>query len=1245
MEVRPKTVRLGNRVLRISAVRDVTERRQVELYRTLSNEVLEILNQPAEFQDSIRRVLAIIKTRTKCDAVGIRLENKEDFPYFAQDGFSNDFLCKENTLVTGDSQGGLCRGPDGRVSLECTCGLVVAGKTNPSNPLFTPGGSAWTNNASTLLELPAKADPRVNPRNRCIHEGYASVALVPIRARQQIVGLLQLNDRRKDRFTLTTIHALEGIAVHIGEALTRRQAEEAVRENVRLLRQVIDLVPHHIFAKDRQGRFLFLNRAAAEACGHQPQEVVGRLEQEIRADTSHVEKYLRDDQEVIASGVPKSVPEESITYADGSVHYLQTTKMPFTPPGSAEQGILGVAVDITERKRAEEALRLEEVRLETLLRLNQMTEASQQELAGFSLEEAVRLTSSQIGYLAFVNAEETEMTMYAWSKEAMQQCAVADRPAVYPLTTAGLWGEAVRQRKPIITNEYAAPNPHKKGTPKGHLPLRRHMNIPVFDGDRIVAVAGVGNKEEPYEESDVRQMTLLMQGMWRLMQRKRVEEELQESQTRFDQLAEQSRTVIWEVNAQGLYTYVSHVAREAWGYAPEELVGRMCFYDLHPDEGRNSFKTAICAVFERKSQVKNLERPLKCKDGNIIWISSNAMPLLNSDNSLRGYRGSHTNITRRKLAEQRLQASEERYRGLVNTMTDIIFMVSLDGRIDFIGPQVQRYGFTVAELLHRPMEDFIHPEDRPNVMRDFQHILATGEETASTFRIFTKNGSIVWLEEIGRPFRDPAGKIVNISGMFRDITERKRAEEAQREAEAKYRAIFENAMDGIYRASADGTFLAVNSAVARILGCATPEEVLATSNTPRQSWKVVREVREEFRRQLQSKGVVGGFEYEVLRQDGSSRWLSEQAQAVHEADGTVRFYEGVIRDITAHKQAEEERVRLSAAIEQAAETIVITDTKGTIVYANPVFEKSSGYTVAEALGQNPRILKSDKQDAKYYQQMWRTLTRGEVWHGHLVNKRKDGTLYEEEVTISPVRDASGRIVNYIALKLDITRETLLEQQLRQSQKMEAVGQLAGGVAHDFNNILTAFMMTLSRLQRKPDMDPAIREGMQDLETGATRASTLTRQLLMFSRRSVLNVRKLDLNEVVADTLKMLRHLLGEHIDIHYEPAEKPPLVKADAGMMEQVLMNLAVNARDAMPKGGQLTILIETAKVGPSQAVAHPERHVGHFVCLSVADTGFGMDEATQKRIFEPFFTTKAMGKGTGLGLATVYGIVTQHHG
>ena len=244
-----------------------------------------------------------------------------------------------------------------------------------------------------------------------------------------------------------------------------------------------------------------------------------------------------------------------------------------------------------------------------------------------------------------------------------------------------------------------------------------------------------------------------------------------------------------------------------------------------------------------------------------------------------------------------------------------------------------------------------------------------------------------------------------------------------------------------------------------------------------------------------------------------------------------------------------------------------------------------------------------------------------------------------------MRDAAGRTVNYVAVKRDVTREMRLESQFRQAQKMEAIGQLAGGVAHDFNNILASTMMNLSLLQESEGLTPPIQETLKELMQEAERAANLTRQLLMFSRRSVLEMKVLDLNQLVTNLLKMLGRLIGEHIVVRFHRREGLPAVEADAGMIEQALVNLAVNARDAMPGGGALSIDIEAIQIDAERVQAQPQAEPGQFLCLSLADTGCGMDEATRQHIFEPFFTTKEAGKGTGLGLATVHGIVAQHRG
>ncbi len=352
----------------------------------------------------------------------------------------------------------------------------------------------------------------------------------------------------------------------------------------------------------------------------------------------------------------------------------------------------------------------------------------------------------------------------------------------------------------------------------------------------------------------------------------------------------------------------------------------------------------------------------------------------------------------------------------------------------------------------------------------------------------------------------------------------------------------------------------------------------------------------------------------------------------------------VMTDITERKQVEASHARLAMAVEQAAETIVITDAQGMILYANPAFEKTTGYTQAEALGQNPRVIKSGKHDAAFYRQMWKTLLQGEVWSGHFLNKRKDGAMYQEEATISPIRNDEGKITNFVAVKRDVSREVQLERQITEIQKMEAIGQLAGGVAHDYNNILAATNIQLGMLMMDKTLKPEVLEALKDLRRGSDRAASLTRQLLLFSRRQAMQIKPVELNTLLDDVLKMIRRVIGEHIDLNIQSQTQAAWIEADSGMIEQVVMNLAINARDAMPNGGKLTIRINELVISP-QDIRNPEARTDHFISLTVADEGCGMSEEIQSRIFEPFFTTKGVGKGTGLGLATVYGIVKQHRG
>lgn len=375
----------------------------------------------------------------------------------------------------------------------------------------------------------------------------------------------------------------------------------------------------------------------------------------------------------------------------------------------------------------------------------------------------------------------------------------------------------------------------------------------------------------------------------------------------------------------------------------------------------------------------------------------------------------------------------------------------------------------------------------------------------------------------------------------------------------------------------------------------------------------------------------------VRPSDGAVVWVNTRAHLEKAPGGREAAVIGTVLDITERKEAEKERERLAAAMDQTGEAVVITDSAGAIQYVNPAFERVTGYSRAEVLGRNPSILKSGRQDAGFYTDMWDKLMGGRQWIGRLVNKRKDGGLFIEEAVISPVKDSHGRIANYVAVKRDVTERLALEERLIQSQKMESIGLLAGGVAHDFNNLLTGITGYAGMLKKAlPAGDPKLSD-LQEILYAAERASELTRQLLIFSRKEVARPVAMDINEGVRSSQRLISRLIGEDVRLETELAAVPCVTRMDPGHFAQVLMNLAVNARDAMPKGGALTV--------STRSSVKPDDRGEPMHVLEVADTGCGMTPEVRARIFEPFFTTKDRGKGTGLGLPMIYGIVEQAGG
>ena len=848
--------------------------------------------------------------------------------------------------------------------------------------------------------------------------------------------------------------------------------------------------------------------------------------------------------------------------------------------------------------------------------------------------------------------------------------------------------------------------------------------------------------------------------------------------SRLATIVESSDDAIIGGTLEGVITSWNKGAEKLYGYSAGEILGQPISV-LAPPE-RSEEVTQILARLKRGERIEEYELERVRKDGSLIYISLSLFRLTGSRGEVTGAAAIARDVTERKRAEQALHESEERYRSLVEAAPDVIFTVSAeDGSLTSLNPAFETLtGWSRAEWLGRPFVGMVHPDDLPVAVERFQKALRGETHPPHELRVLCKSGEYL-VGEFTSTSHVKDGKVVGQLGIARDITDRKRADEALRESEELYRSVVTSVAEGIMLVDRGGAIVACNRSAERILGLTTEELIGRTAADPRWqaihedgsplpgenfpgmaalrtgkpqsnlymgvhkpngslAWTIANSVpifhagdgapyvvvtsfaditerkraeealieeryllhtlmdnlpdaiyfkdrESRFTRTNKAHAKQFGLshhaqavgktdfdfftaehaqpayndEQEIIRTgqpvvnkeeretwpDGRVTWVSTTKMPLRDAHGNIIGTFGVSRDITQHKQAEAEHARLVTAIEQSAEAVVITNTTGGIEYVNPAFTRITGYGREEVLGQNPRILKSDKQDPEFYQQLWATILNGQIWHGELINRRKDGSLYTEEMNIAPVRNQVGEITHFIATKQDVTEHKQLEQQLIQAQKMEAVGRLAGGVAHDFNNLLT-IINGYAQLLIEPISPQDPRRGhLKEILTAGERAASLTRQLLAFSRRQVLEPRVLNLNSVLADVAKMLRRLIGE--DVELVSTLKPDLgrVKVDPGQIEQVIMNLAVNARDAMPQGGKLFIETSNVEIDANYARRHSPMMPGKYVMVAVSDTGCGMDLETQAHAFEPFFTTKEKGHGTGLGLATVYGIVKQSGG
>ena len=721
--------------------------------------------------------------------------------------------------------------------------------------------------------------------------------------------------------------------------------------------------------------------------------------------------------------------------------------------------------------------------------------------------------------------------------------------------------------------------------------------------------------------------------------RQQAEAAMQESAEQHRALLHTAMDGFWMADAQGRLLEVNEAYCRMSGYAEAELLS-LRVADLEASEDLERVAEHIHRLVTKGED--RFEMRHRRKDGGEFDVELSVQYQIASGRTVAFLR----DITVRKQAEATLRASEDRYRRLVEDSPDAIGIYQ-DRKLAFINRTgVRMFGATrPEELTERDFTEIIHPDDQA-AASDRVRRRQAGELDVypAEVRYLRRDGASFMAEVDAAPISYRGRPAVQF--IARDITARKAAEEYLARLHQQNELILSAAAEGIMGLDFQGHHTFVNPAAAEMLGYPV-EELIG-----RHSHSLWHHTKPDGRPYPEDEcpilatcqdGTLHRAANEVFwRKDGTCFPVEYAARPIFEQD---RIAGAVVTftDITARQQAEALLRLESAALEAAANAIVITDLAGRIEWANGAFSKLTGYPFEEAVGKRLNLLKSGKQSQEFYRNLWDTILAGQVWQGENINRRKNGELYHEEQTITPLHDERGGITHFIAVKQDITARKKLEDQYRQSQKMEAFGQLAGGVAHDFNNLLNVILGN-AELVALGDLSENQAASLEEIRLNGERAATLTRQLLSFSRRDTHYARAVDLNEIVSGMNKMLHRIIGEDFVLETQLWPEGAPVQADPSGLELVVLNLVVNARAAMPEGGEIVITVAPVHLDATTA-RHLAARPGEFIRLSVRDTGCGIPPEILPRIFEPFFTTKDVGKGTGLGLATVHGIIEQHHG
>jgi len=954
---------------------------------------------------------------------------------------------------------------------------------------------------------------------------------------------------------------------------TMFQAEAARRKIEERFHTTLMSVGDGIIAADAQGRIEFLNPAAQTLTGWSQEEARGRPVDEV---FRIVNEETRQEVEnpvtrVLREGLVVGLANHTLLIArDGTERPIADSGAPIRDESGAVDGVVLVFRDQTEERAA---MRLTETRMKLI---EYAATHTMDEFMTKALDEIGELVDSPIGFYHFVESDQKTISLQQWSTRTLKEfCQAEGKGSHYPIDQAGVWADCARERKPVIHNDYDSLK-HKKGMPAGHAKVTRELTVPVMRKNKVVAILGVGEKPVDYTDKDVGAVAFLADVTWEIVERKRAEEALHDSEKRYRRLFESAKDGILILEAEtGKVVDVNPFLTRLLGYSFDSLCGKH-LWEIGSFKDIAASKSAFEAL-QSNEYIRYEDLPLETKDGRLVDVEfvSNVYLV----DHAKVVQCNIRDITERKKAEEALRQSEEDYRQLFEAESDAIFLIDNEtGRILQANQAAcDMYGYSREEILAKRNSDLsAEPEETRQITQNTPP--RPDQVVTVPLRWHRKKDGTVFPVEITARFFIRDGRPFHIAAI-RDITERKKAEETLR------------------RRLALESFLADFSARCIDL---PPGETDAAVNQALEGIGALTDV---------DRSYVFLLDDQRRTMTNTHEWC---APGIEPQKENLQDLPWDIFPWWMDKLGRFETIYIPRTAdlppEAAAEKKILEDQDIRSVLVVPIAwrQKLTGF-----LG----------FDSGRHERTWTA---------------------EDRQTLETMANTLAMVFEH--QRADAERERL-QAQLLQAHKMEAVGRLAGGVAHDFNNMLQVILGRTEMALGEIDLDSPLHQDLQEILKAAEHSADLTRQLLAFARKQTINPKVLDLNDTVSGMLKMLRRLIGEDIDLAWMPGHNLGKVKIDPAQIDQILANLMVNARDAIDGVGRVTIETENVAFDQAYCADHPGFVPGQYVLLAVSDDGRGMDKDILDKIFEPFFTTKGVGRGTGLGLATIYGIVKQNEG